>query len=687
VTQSSKAVFLSYASEDAEAAKRIADTLRAAGIDAWFDQSELRGGDVWDRQIRMQIRQCRLFLPIVSRNSEARAEGYFRREWKLAVERTHDLSERVAFLVPIVIDATPESKADVPDAFRAVQWTRLPNGEPTTDFAARISGLLGVEHLAASDEPKAAVTAARAPTIRRQLLLWVALAFCLVVAVLGGAYYIGPGTHPIAVPQTIHASAESPPAATAAATTIPEKSVAVLPFVDMSEKHDQEYFSDGLAEELIDKLVQVSDLHIPARTSSFYYKGRQVTIRDIGAALGVAHVLEGSVRKSGTMIRITAQLIRVDNGYHVWSKTYDRKLADVFKIQDEISEEILRALNLALTSSAGGMSFATSSLEANDLYMRSRAHFFDMTEESAEREVALLRRAVELDPGFARAWAALSRTREYQAKQFYRYSASEATVARRDARGAAERAVALAPLLADGHLALGRIFLFRDKDIAKARVEIERALTLEPHNSDAVLQMGSVAREGGHLDEALPLYLLAHALDPLNANNMVVLGEFYVVIGDGPSAETIARKLGALYPTNKYWRGDLAEALAVQGRAKEAFDAAEGDASDEYDHLWNQAMFYPALGRPAEADAALGRLERADSKKVPPFHVAAVYAHRGNNDRALEWLDRQYASDPESLSAFIDLQPEFVTLRGDKRFQALRTKLRLPELHLPALKP
>ena len=136
------AVFLSYASQDAEAAKRICEALRAAGIEVWFDQSELRGGDAWDRQIRAQIHECRLFMPIVSAHTEARVEGYFRREWKLAVDRTHALSDRVAFLIPVVIDSTTEPKADVPDAFRHIQWTRLPGGEPSSTFVDRIRRLL-----------------------------------------------------------------------------------------------------------------------------------------------------------------------------------------------------------------------------------------------------------------------------------------------------------------------------------------------------------------------------------------------------------------------------------------------------------------------------------------------------------------------------------------------------------------
>jgi hypothetical protein len=189
VTESPKAVFLSYASEDGDPAKRISEALRRAGIDVWFGQNELRGGDVWDRRIRTQIRTCRLFLPIISSHTEARAEGYFRREWKLAVERTHDLSERVAFLVPIVIDATPESKADVPEAFRTVQWTRIPLGEPSAAFIARISALIQGEHAAAREvEPKRQRNDGPPPPLRRPMFLWAALVIAACVLAAGGRY-------------------------------------------------------------------------------------------------------------------------------------------------------------------------------------------------------------------------------------------------------------------------------------------------------------------------------------------------------------------------------------------------------------------------------------------------------------------------------------------------------------------
>jgi TolB-like protein len=258
-------------------------------------------------------------MPIVSANTEARVEGYFRREWKLAVDRTHDLSERVAFLVPIVIDPTPEAKADVPDAFWHVQWTRLPGGNASPAFVEQIRWL--ITQVPASLPPAATTppeyrtpqlsTTTNGPRGVTRVWLW---ALTGVVA-LGLAYFVADRFW-----LSKHTSPEQPAAVVApppppAMPIIPEKSVAVLPFVDMSEKKDQEYFSDGLSEELIDMLTKISDLQVPARTSSFYFKGKQTTVADIAKALNVSHVLEGSVRKSGNQLRVTAQLIRVDNGY------------------------------------------------------------------------------------------------------------------------------------------------------------------------------------------------------------------------------------------------------------------------------------------------------------------------------------------------------------------------------------
>ena len=314
MAEQSKAVFLSYASEDQEAARRICDTLRAAGVEVWFDQSALRGGDAWDASIRRQIRSCALFLPIISANAHARQEGYFRLEWKLAVDRSHLMAGTRAFLLPVVIDGTAQEDERIPERFRELQWSRLPDGHAPPGFVQRVRQLLsGIEPEAAApmrlplrpardgvaagaDSPPArggpaSPASARRTVIRVAALLIVILAigYVAITRLLPMRHAIPPGT------AAVDAGAAS---TTAASTATADKSIAVLPFVDMSEKHDQEYFSDGLSEELIDRLAHNSDLKVIARTSSFAFKGRNEDMRTIAAKLGVAHLLEGSVRKS-----------------------------------------------------------------------------------------------------------------------------------------------------------------------------------------------------------------------------------------------------------------------------------------------------------------------------------------------------------------------------------------------------
>ena len=339
----SKAVFLSYASQDAEAARRICDAMRASGIEVWFDQSELRGGDAWDASIRKHIKTCALFIPVISRNTHAREEGYFRLEWKLAIDRSYLMTTRKTFLLPVVIDDTRDDDEQVPDKFRELQWSRLPGGGTPPAFVERVTRLLSPEPDHAPTDLRSPAAAAaplseaglRQPSVSsaksRQTLR--VLPVIVAVATIGLSYLAVhkfiPSQRPVASTQ-ISAPSGQPTAVGQGA--IPEKSIAVLPFVDLSEKKDQEYFSDGLADELLDLLSQIQDLRVPARTSSFSFKGKLDDIPTIAQKLRVAHVLEGSVRKAGTTLRITVQLIRADNGYHLWSKAYDRDVRDVFKI-------------------------------------------------------------------------------------------------------------------------------------------------------------------------------------------------------------------------------------------------------------------------------------------------------------------------------------------------------------------
>jgi hypothetical protein len=286
------AVFLSYASGDAAAAERICTTLRAAGIEVWFDQSELRGGDAWDTSIRKQIKTGALFLPVISHTTHDRREGYFRLEWKLAVDRCHLMDADMAFLLPVVIDDTQDDDERVPERFREVQWTRLPNGETKSEFVERIRGLLsaGPTTAASSIGPVAGSFGDASPAAgRRGAREWrpktilLALGALTVVAV---AYFVFERFMP------------SRPAM----RTGPPNSIAVLPLANESGDPSQQYFSDGLSEDLITALSQFPGLKVIGRTSSFKFRDSKEDSGSIGAKLGAAHLLEGSVRRAGDVV-------------------------------------------------------------------------------------------------------------------------------------------------------------------------------------------------------------------------------------------------------------------------------------------------------------------------------------------------------------------------------------------------
>lgn len=345
------AVFLSYASQDAEAAGRICEALRAAGVEVWFDQSALRSGDAWDAQIRKQVHECALFLPVISANTDARTEGYFRREWNLATRRLLDMAHDMAFVLPVVIDETSDSDARVPEEFLGVQWTRLPGGETPPAFAQRVRQLLGADsaatHTAHSgvtgkiERSAQKVISARPGSKSR--MRPVGLTLIVLSLILGGGLFWR-YQNATDTPATTPAPATAEPVAAA----VENQSVAVLPFVALSEGEDDRYFADGLSEEITNALTTLPDLLVTARTSSFHFKGKDATIPEIASMLGVAHIVEGSVRRSGDKVRITAQLIRASDGFHLWSQTYDRSINDEFAVQTQIAESVAGAMGVLL---------------------------------------------------------------------------------------------------------------------------------------------------------------------------------------------------------------------------------------------------------------------------------------------------------------------------------------------------
>jgi adenylate cyclase len=678
VIEPSHAVFLSYASQDVEAAQQICAALRAAGIEVFFDQSELRGGDAWDSKIRQKIHDCALFIPIVSRHTQERLEGYFRHEWRLAIERTHHMAEQKPFLVPIVVDGTRDQEAVVPDAFRAVQWTRLPGGDTPPAFVERIRRLLSPEAVHASTEalpPAAAVpnvaAAPRQPAsspTRSPQARWV-LQTIAAVAIIGLGY-LALDKFVLSTREADTKQTSARPAEPVTPVQIPKNSIAVLPFVDMSEKHDQEYFSDGLSEELLDLLAKTQGIEVIARTSSFYFKGKQVTIAEIANTLHVAHLLEGSVRKAGGTMRVTAQLIRAKDGVHLWSDTYDRDFKDVFRVQDEIAAAVVKALQVKLLSTPANAESELHNTDAYSLYLQGQYFARRASNVDVERGIASLRQSIALAPDFAPAHAELASAYVYVAT-----FGSGAPASLEHAITEVDEALRLDPnlrLARNTRINLAIIFW----DWAAAKTQLDEALASAPRDPDARFRRGQLARALGHPDEALADFHQGLELDPLRVIYHVQLAMLLDGMGREDEARAAAETAIAISPTVSKAHL-LLGLLELNAGHLDAASAAMEREPGEYYRLEGQAIVAFAKKRPAESDAALARLIEAHHDTAA-VQIAQAYAYRGERAKALDWLDRAVVQrDPGLLNLKTD--PLFAGLRGDPRYRTVLRRMNLPE--------
>ncbi|MHB8478184.1 MAG: TIR domain-containing protein [Steroidobacteraceae bacterium] len=678
MTEPSKAVFLSYASQDAAVARRIGDALRSAGLEVWFDQSELRGGDAWDEKIRRQIAECALFLPVISRTTAARLEGYFRLEWSLADQRTQRMARTRPFIVPLCVDDTHESSADVPESFLRVQWSRLPDGETTPAFVEHVRTLLPGAPASlppATGQPRSnlpgAATRPTAPRPGSRTPLYVALGAVLVAT---GAVYVvlRPSRTPTPASPTAPAGVSAVNSSPATAGAIPEKSIAVLPFLDISEKKDQEYFSDGLAEELLDLLAQVPDLKVAARTSSFYFKGRTEDIAAIGAKLRVSHVLEGSVRRVGAKVRVTAQLIRTDNGYHVWSQTYDRDVKDIFKVQDEISASVVTALKAQLLGSTASLAERRSdNPEAYDQYLLGLHEYrLGDTHALVDARVAF-ERSIAADRSYGPPYAALAMV-DFLIAADTAEDIDTQSVQR--AFELADRAIALTPDLADAYSTRGFLRMNFGFDWPGARVDIDHALQLSPNDGDAQRRAGFLAQSLGQPLKAVAAQRRAVALDPLNANSVDGLAAALSTAGDYQQARQTWARLREISPHYVDLESNIGLTYLYErlpGPAKEACEQNADVRSQaclaaaEYlqDHKTQAAVLFAELAGKHAKSAA--------------YPLARAYALIGDSDHAFEWLDRALDARRRELSN-LKTDPGFAALRSDPRFGAMLDKLHLP---------
>jgi len=420
--------------------------------------------------------------------------------------------------------------------------------------------------------------------------------------------------------------------APAVAPAVSDQSIAVLPFVNMSSDKEQEYFSDGITEELLNLLAKIPQLQVTARTSSFAFKGKDIGITEVARQLHVAHVLEGSVRKSGNAVRITAQLINAATDTHLWSETYDRKLDDIFAVQDEIAADVVKQLKITLLGAAPKA--RTTDPEAYALYLQAVQLGRQATAEAFKQSDALYRKVLAIDPRYAPAWARLSSN--------FANETGQALLSNKEghaqAREAATKALAIDPEYAPAHAGLGWIAMNGDNDLAGAAQHFKRALALDPSDLDVLRNSATLLQSLGRLDEALALSESVVRRDPVNVSALYNLGISQRDAGRLDASIGSFRTVLSLAPSRGNAHANLGIVLLLKGDASSALAEIERETSEVWKMI-NLPLAYHALGRKADSDAALAALI-AKEEKDSPYNIAYVYAYRGEADKAFEWLDK-----------------------------------------------
>lgn len=459
-------------------------------------------------------------------------------------------------------------------------------------------------------------------------------------------------------------------------------SIAVLPFINLSPDEENDYFADGLSEELLNVLAKISGLRVASRTSAFFFKGVDIDIAAAAQKLNVATVLQGSVRKVDKRVRITAQLIQVATNSHLWSATYDRELDDIFAVQDDIAQSVVSELRIALlggASDAAALAATKAEVQAAStgradnpaayrLYLQGRYFSDRMTAPDVARGVDYFRRALALDPEFPLAWVGLSQAYYMQAG----YGWAQASEGYERARDAAKQALALAPDLAEGHVCLGNVLEAYDWNWKGADNEYQRALSLAPGNADVLRAVGGVTRILGNPEEAISLLRAAAALDPLSSAVQRVLGVRCFLMDRHEEAMDALDAALDLNPKSGLVHCYMCAARLAQGRPVEALELAQRESLPDF-RLLAVALAEHTLGNKQASDAALQQLSENFSKEAA-YQIAQACGWRGEIDRAFEWLERAYTQRDTGL-AMTRNDPFFRPLHSDSRWLPFMRKM------------
>jgi TolB-like protein/tetratricopeptide (TPR) repeat protein len=463
-------------------------------------------------------------------------------------------------------------------------------------------------------------------------------------------------------------------------------SVAVLPFVNMSDDATNEYFADGLSEELLNVLSKIRGLRVVSRTSAFSFKGLKADIPTVAQKLNVANILEGSVRKAGTRVRVTVQLVHAATDSHLWSESYDRELEDIFAVQDDIAQSVVKEIRADLIAghaTAPALAGVTAEVqaaakgrstnaEAYRLCLQGRFFLNCDNEEDVKKAIDFFGRAVALDPEYAEAWASLSFCYLHQGANAW----APFLEGGERAREAARRALAVGPDVAASHWAMGVVLMYRDWDWRGAEAAVRRAVQLAPEGRPLLLA-ARLMQGLGQLEEAAASIDQALALDPLNIEAHLTSGLQFVYTGRPAEAESAYRKALDLSPDKRvrihYYLG---RAHMMQGRLDDALHEIEREGHEAF-RLLGIALVQHARGRAAESVEALrGMIEKYGDGGA--YQIAEAYAHRGDVDPAFEWLERAYRQRDAGLAS-IKIDPLLRGLHGDPRWQSWLKRMQLAD--------
>ena len=465
--------------------------------------------------------------------------------------------------------------------------------------------------------------------------------------------------------------------AAASGANIPRKSVAVLPLVNESTDKNQQYFSDGLSEEMISALGQVHDLKVIGRNSSFQFRGdAQNDSAGIGAKLGVATLLEGTVRRQGDQVRIVASLIKASDGSQIWSQTYERQLKDVFAVQSDIATSVASALKAGVfgQSIEATDKPPSGNLAAYDAMLQGRYYAERRTRPDYVKAEQYYQRAIELDPDYALAYARLAIAEQWF--NDWEANTDERKIASASARAHAHMAVELAPRSALALGALGINQAWSDFNYAAAEATLKKAVALDPSNAEALYQLADVTASLGRVEEAIGMMRKALTMEPLNASFHFYTGQFLSAAGQYAESERESRRALELQPGADVFGSQLALALMGQGKFDEALAAAKADP-DEVDRLQALALIWYARGDKAQARSALDELIHWDGKNGSGL-VAEVYGYEGDLDQAFAWLDRAIVARDPTVTTLYEAPMNLQALIKDPRFAAFCRKIGLP---------